>query len=103
MTKTINQGGQRRTIQLGCGYTTKGSVKECEFKMKLHSKRCSLCVGNHKSKEFDNSMALHNGWNGLKGSNRVTSVVTYTNSKDSYCIINTNNKEKALKISRIES
>lgn len=71
MTKTINFGGQRRTIQSGCGYTATGSVRDCNFKIKLHQKKCDICKGGIVPTEFDRLGAEFNGWNGLRGSNKV--------------------------------
>ena len=77
MTKTMTQGGQRRTIQLGCGFMFSGSVRECEFKVKLHRKKCSMCgIDNAMPCEFNKSVAKHNGWNGLRGTNKVSNIIS---------------------------
>lgn len=76
MTKTVNFGGQRRTIQTGCGYTATGSVRDCNFKIKLHQKRCAICGGATLPTEFDRQGGAYNGWDGLRGSNRVEGRLT---------------------------
>jgi len=66
---TYIRGGQQRTITSGdgCNFTTKGSVREANGKMRLHIKVCPIC----SQKEFpvfkkpDLESATNNGWNGI--------------------------------------
>ena len=77
MTKTFNQGGQRRTLKCPCGYTIVGSVREANGKHKLHLKVCVECkdLGSSlPSTAFNRVQGDNNGWNGYAGSNKVTNV-----------------------------
>jgi len=73
MPKTYNYGGQRRTSQTTCGFTCKGSVREVNFKIRLHQRVCPICEPTTDGlEEFNKVAAGVNGWNNLKGDSKVT-------------------------------
>ncbi len=41
--KPIDHGGITRVIQAPCGWTTKGSIREANAKLRLHNKLCKKC------------------------------------------------------------
>lgn len=65
-------GGQRRTIVAPCGWTAKGSIREANFKMKLHVKNCKTCdVKNITIPDFDTKA---NGLDGITTSKRGNAI-----------------------------
>lgn len=74
MPKQFNYGGQRRTSQTTCGFTCKGSVREVNFKIKLHQRICLICepCPNDSLDEFNKVAGMTNGWNNFKGDSKVT-------------------------------
>jgi len=66
-----SRGAQRRTTCLPCGFSTKGSVKEVSYKIKLHAKICELCkkdkdIVKHTNTPFDMTSAISNGYDGIQ-------------------------------------
>ena len=64
-------GGQRRTIMSGCGWSCKKTPRECDYLFKLHRKRCDECRGQGDLPAFDKINANANGWNGVNGKHQV--------------------------------
>ena len=58
-------GGQRRTIQSGCGWSCRKTPRECDYLFKLHRKRCEDCRDKGDLPAFNNVNASANGWNGV--------------------------------------
>jgi hypothetical protein len=72
------KGGQRRTAVIQCGYSVKGSLRDVEYKLKLHTRVCEWCKENNKElgktiaeTPFNVNAAKINGWNGIQ-QNKVT-------------------------------
>ena len=64
-------GGRKRTILSGCGWSCKKTPRECEYLFKLHRKRCDECRGTGDLPEFDRNNARANGWNGVNSKYQV--------------------------------
>lgn len=101
-TKTFNYGGQRRTVQTGCGYTASGSVRDCNFKINLHKKNCPMCSGAVTPTEFDSVGASYNGWDGLRGSNKVEGKMSLIskNGTEYHSLTEGNSMESSFNINR---
>jgi hypothetical protein len=80
--KIVVRGGQRRTIIVSCGFSCKGSLREVEYKTKLHTRICKVCKENEVNiagiteSPLNSSLANHNGWDGFRGSKKITSKHT---------------------------
>jgi hypothetical protein len=59
-----SKGGQRRTIETTCGWTTKCHPREANGKYKIHIRHCSICV-EQDLPEYNRTSAKLNGWKGL--------------------------------------
>jgi hypothetical protein len=59
-----SKGGQRRTIETTCGWTTKCHPREANGKYKIHIRHCSICV-EQDLPEYNRKSAKLNGWKGL--------------------------------------
>ena len=72
MPKTFHKGGQRRTIECSCGYSTRGDVRTANSKMSLHKKICPNktfeCL--EVNTPFNSVIGSLNGWNGVGGSTK---------------------------------
>ncbi len=78
-------GGQRRTIVTNCGWTSKGSVREANGKMRLHLKVCKICKSFDNSgdiAEYNKDNAMKNGWNGITEKGAVKNTIVTTLEKD---------------------
>ena len=65
MVKTFNKGGQRRTIEVSCGWRCVGHPTEVNKKFELHKKYCKECGStNYTPGAFDRAAADINGWKG---------------------------------------
>lgn len=54
MTRGYNSGGQNRSIQCPCGWGCSGSIRDANFKHKLHAKVCDTAKQmDFSSKGFD--------------------------------------------------
>jgi len=85
-----SKGGQRRTASVMCGFSTRGSVREVEYKLKLHLRICEWCKENNKEIKkqieetpFNATAGTYNGWDGIKTNgitkNKVCNVVVNGN------------------------
>jgi len=89
-------------MELPCGLTIKGSLRETEGKFKIHQRRCDKCrelVG--ELAEFNCQIAVSNGWDGLKNGGKklvtkITSVVE-TDDGDKIYEVETNSIHDATK------
>ena len=89
--KIFIKGGQRRTIEGCCGFSCKGSLREVEYKTKLHIKNCKICIENkttYAGSAFNSSIANHNGWGGIRAHKIITSTlgILHTNVQESIVI-----------------
>jgi hypothetical protein len=78
-TKSVPQGGQRRTIECACGYRAQGHPTQINLRMRLHDKVCGAAgidtVGTIPA--FNYYQAYGNGWGGCsngKQHNMIGSV-----------------------------
>jgi hypothetical protein len=63
----FNRGGQRRTLEAGCGWRCVGHPTEVNKKYKLHRKYCKTCGEvEYQAPEFNREGANMNGWNGVR-------------------------------------
>ena len=68
----FNRGGQRRTIEAGCGFRCVGHPTEVNKKYLLHKKYCKDCgETEYQAPEFNKEGANTNGWNGVRLKNNV--------------------------------
>lgn len=67
MSNQYQKGGQRRTIETGCGWRCVGHPTEVNKKYILHKKYCKDCGDNNTDKlpEWNKEAGLMNGWKGL--------------------------------------
>ena len=77
--KTYNRGGQRRTIELPCGFRIVGHPREVDGKIKIHRRRCPICIEISKEKggfteapKFSRVAGDINGWDGNQRSGQHT-------------------------------
>ena len=72
---SFNRGGQRRTIELGCGWRCVGHPQEVNAKFERHKRFCNTCSPNIKlSTSFNKFEGNNNGWDGIKGNRRVNEI-----------------------------
>ena len=65
MPKSVNMGGQRRTIEVSCGWRSVGHPNEVNKKFELHKKHCKICgSSNYSPSPFDRTAGDINGWKG---------------------------------------
>ena len=70
MYKQYSKGGQRRTIEAGCGYRCVGHPNEVNKKYLIHKRYCSTCnEGITELPEFNKTAGLINGWKGINNRN----------------------------------
>lgn len=79
MPKLQDYGGQRRTIVSQCGFSCRGSLREADYKLRLHMRLCPQCNDKeYESPAFNydtaNSFNLHKLGNYYK---EPTVKVTY--------------------------
>ena len=63
----FQRGGQRRTIEAGCGWRCVGHPQEVNGKFKIHKKICNICKDNYTEglPEFNKEGGKMNGWKGI--------------------------------------
>jgi hypothetical protein len=63
----FQRGGQRRTIEAGCGWRCVGHPQEVNGKFKLHKKYCNTCRDAHTEElpSFNKEGGKMNGWKGI--------------------------------------
>ena len=63
----FQRGGQRRTIETGCGWRCVGHPQEVNGKFKLHKKYCNTCneTFTEELPSFNKKASKINGWKGL--------------------------------------
>lgn len=62
----FNRGGQRRTLEAGCGWRCVGHPTEVNKKYKIHRKYCKTCGEcEYQAPEFNKEGANMNGWKGV--------------------------------------
>lgn len=71
MYKQYSKGGQRRTIEAGCGYRCQGHPQEVNKKFEIHKRYCNTCKESHTETlpEFNKTAGLMNGWKGINNRN----------------------------------
>jgi len=69
---TYQRGGQRRTIEAGCGWRCAGHPQEVNGKFRLHKKYCETCRENHTQElpSFNKEAGNINGWKGITNRNQ---------------------------------
>lgn len=86
MSKTFNKGGQRRTIEAGCGWRCVGHPTEVNKKFILHKKYCKFCGSHTDLPDFDKTAGNMNGWKGhFHNNNSKKETISYVsvNGKES--------------------
>ena len=63
--KNFNKGGQRRTIECGCGFSISGHPTELNLRIRLHKKKCANGDNNSVPLAFNPTLGNINGWKGL--------------------------------------
>jgi hypothetical protein len=77
----LNFGGQRRTIETGCGWRCAGHPREVNGKFKIHKRLCDVCRESHTKElpKFSNEAANINGsWKGNKCINNQPNQILTT-------------------------
>jgi hypothetical protein len=77
----LNFGGQRRTIETGCGWRCVGHPQEVNGKFKIHMRLCDICRENHTKElpKFSNEAAIINGsWGWIKCRNNQPNQILTT-------------------------
>ena len=69
---TYQRGGQRRTIEAGCGWRCAGHPQEVNGKFRIHKKFCETCRENHTQElpSFNKEAGNINGWKGITNRNQ---------------------------------
>lgn len=72
MSNTKLSGGQRRTIEVGCGYRCVGHPQEVNKKYLIHKRYCKDCGDNNTDvlPEFNKLGGKINGWKGVTNRNQ---------------------------------
>ena len=71
----FNRGGQKRTIELACGFRIVGHPREVDGKHKIHKKRCSTCSEvDIKIPKFNQESGEINGSNGFRDEKKLTKM-----------------------------
>ena len=72
MSKQHFRGGQRRTLEAGCGWKTCGHPQEVNKKWEIHRRYCLNCMNSQQREmpEFDKTAGLMNGWKGVDNNNQ---------------------------------
>lgn len=81
-----NRGGQRRTCISLCGFTCKGSIREVNYKHKLHKKVCDICKDlKVEDVPYSRTAGEANGWGGIdaKG-NKVKTNLSHLSVNGEY-------------------
>jgi hypothetical protein len=78
----MSLGGQRRTIEVPCGFVIRGHPTEANSKLKRHSRLCKKCIeirGDDKPPtlpEFSAAAGAVNGWGGINKGGLVNNMVS---------------------------
>jgi len=78
----MSLGGQRRTLEVACGFVIRGHPTEVNSKYKRHSRVCKKCIeirGEDKPSvlpDFSSASGSVNGWNGIKHTGLVDNMVS---------------------------
>jgi len=69
---TFQRGGQRRTIEAGCGWRCVGHPQEVNGKFRIHKKYCDTCRESHTQElpSFNGEAGKINGWKGITNRNQ---------------------------------
>jgi hypothetical protein len=79
-------GGQTRNVICPCGYSVKGSLREVEKRIDMHTKTCPVCKCHiPELPEFNKDLAVDNGritcvGNSYKNGNKTALVVSGNDS-----------------------
>jgi|688.fasta_scaffold68860_2 hypothetical protein len=68
---SFQKGGQRRTIETGCGWTCRKSPREADALFRMHRRHCELCKGSGDLPEFNRVNGKANGWGGVGNNFKV--------------------------------
>ena len=78
----MSLGGQRRTIEVPCGFVIRGHPTEVNQKFKRHSRLCKKCIeirgddNPHILPDFSSASGAVNGWGGVNNNGLVDNVVS---------------------------
>jgi len=76
---SFQKGGQKRTIETGCGWRCVGHPTEVNKKYSIHKRYCKDCNNNVSVlPEWNREAGLINGWNGLNGRLEQTNKIMTT-------------------------
>lgn len=80
----MSNGGQKRTIQYGCGFILKGHPTEVNKKHVRHLRFCSQCSEclPKKLEDFSTSNGLINGWDGLSRKGDIINTKSVSLTRD---------------------
>jgi hypothetical protein len=105
---TYLKGGQRRTIEVGCGWRCVGHPQEVNKKYILHKRYCKDCIDNNKVDElaeFNKVGGKMNGWKGITNRNQQPNqmlTTTYVNGlRQDIIMSGANTIDKAMDNSRL--
>jgi hypothetical protein len=97
----MSLGGQRRTIEVTCGWRCVGHPTEVNKKFLRHQRYCNECrYDTSEIPKFDTKSSLKNGWNGIAGFNKINkmSSIAYVNGERQDILVNgVNNPENSTK------
>ena len=80
---SFQKGGQRRTIETGCGWRCVGHPTEVNKKFLIHKRYCKDCNNNISVlPEYNKEAGLINGWSGLNGNLEQTNKIMTTTFVD---------------------
>lgn len=74
---SFQKGGQKRTIETGCGWRCVGHPTEVNKKFLIHKRYCKDCINNISVlPKYNRKAGLINGWNGLVGNEQTNKMIT---------------------------
>jgi hypothetical protein len=80
---SFHRGGQRRTIETGCGWRCVGHPTEVNKKYLIHKRFCNECKDSKTIlPEYSVEAGLINGWSGLTGNLEQTNKIMTTTFVD---------------------
>ena len=106
--KQYQKGGQRRTMEAGCGWRCVGHPQEVNGKWAIHRRYCNECRETQLEElpEFNREAGLMNGWGGITNRNQQPNRMLTTavvEGEPMNIITNTNSIQNAMDEARLSA
>lgn len=104
--KQFCKGGQRRTMEAGCGWRCVGHPQEVNGKWEIHRRYCKDCMDTQTEvmPEFNKTAGLMNGWKGMTNRNQQPNqmlTTAFVNGERMDILTNANTLEKSMEETRL--